>query len=298
MIVRPRHFAFNPEKQRQLDSLQVDPALTQEQKDLVNEIGTDQPFFTDVQSFCFYCAEKLTVPAVVWSGSNGREPGGSAEIWLHPKCAEHLCARLSRDADELKIGKHNANERLLSWKQSHPFRYRSPHDRIRWMDFLTVHELSREFDLPARVVRYRLSAYLKRGELHEGDDYRHEDFKDERHFVWKVNPMTFMRLTNLNPKTLTLIPLPTVNEPSTRVDEPVNESHATVNDTSNKTHRVDNDSDDDRSQHFVHREMIDLLKEQLHIKDGQLKDQAEQSRQVNELNVKLMGATLQQSKKI
>ena len=165
------------------------------------------------------------------------------------------------------------------------------------MDFLTVHELSREFDIPARVVRYRLSAYLKRGKLHEGEDYRHEDFKDERHFVWKVNPLTFMRLTNLKPKTLPLTPLPIVNEPSTRVDEPANHSHPSVNDIPNAPGGVDN-SADDRSQKPVHREMIDLLKDQLRVKDGQLKEQAEQYRQINDLNVKLMGATLQQSQKI
>ena len=44
--------------------------------------------------------------------------------------------------------------------------------------------------------------------------------------------------------------------------------------------------------------MIDLLKEQIQVKDGQLKDQGEQLKETHELNLKLTGTMLQQAQKI
>jgi hypothetical protein len=120
MIVRPNHFRFDRQKQRQLDELAVDETLTSDQQELIGELGVDQPFFNDVQSFCFYCSEKLTVPAVAWHGSNGESRGDAVEIWLHPKCAEHLAARIQRDVNELKSGKRSADEQLAAWKRDHP----------------------------------------------------------------------------------------------------------------------------------------------------------------------------------
>jgi hypothetical protein len=120
MIVRPEHFAFDREKLQHLLQLGIDETLTQDQKELVSELGTDEPFFTEVQSFCFYCCERLTVPAVAWHGSGGKQPGDTIEIWLHPKCAEQLSARIQRDVNELKIGKQKADEQLGAWKRDHP----------------------------------------------------------------------------------------------------------------------------------------------------------------------------------
>ena len=120
MIVRPEQFRFNVEKARDLSALAVDETLTQEQKDLVSEPDTDQPFLTEVRSFCFYCAEKLTVPAIAWHGCAGKHPGDTTEVWLHPKCADQLSARIRRDANELKIGKQKADEQLDAWKRDHP----------------------------------------------------------------------------------------------------------------------------------------------------------------------------------
>jgi hypothetical protein len=120
MIVRPKHFAFDREKQRQLDQLATDETLSEDQRALANEAGANEPFFTEVQSFCFYCAEKLTVPAIVWHGAGGNNPGDSAEIWLHPKCADQLSARIQRDVNEFTVGKLNADEQLATWKRDHP----------------------------------------------------------------------------------------------------------------------------------------------------------------------------------
>src|SRR5437016_3291271 len=120
MIVRPKHFEFDREKQRQLEQLATDETLSQDQRELASELGTNQPFITEVHCFCFYCAEKLTVPAIVWHGCAGKTAGDATEIWLHPKCAEQLSARIQRDVNELKIGKKQADEQLATWKRDHP----------------------------------------------------------------------------------------------------------------------------------------------------------------------------------
>lgn len=98
------------------------------------------------------------------------------------------------------------------------------------MDFLTIHQLSREFDLPARVVRYRLLSYLQAGKLNEGEDFRREYYKDERHFVWKVNPLSFMRASGLRAASLPEGRLPIVNEPITKQPVRVTKKESPVND--------------------------------------------------------------------
>ena len=120
MIVHPKHFAFDREKQRQLEQLATDETFTQEQREFIDEAATNEPFFTDVHSFCFYCAEKLTVPAIVWHGCAGKHSGDTTEIWLHPKCAEQLSARIQRDVSQMNIGKEKADEQLAAWKRDHP----------------------------------------------------------------------------------------------------------------------------------------------------------------------------------
>lgn len=116
MIVRSNHFQYDRDNAREIQELASDKTLSQEQRDLVAELGTDQPFFTEVQSYCFYCGERLTVPAVMWHGNDGKRSGEPAEIWLHPKCAEQLSARIQRDINELKLGKKSADEQLQQWK--------------------------------------------------------------------------------------------------------------------------------------------------------------------------------------
>ena len=120
MIIRPKDFAFDLAKQHQLEQLAIDKSLTQEQREIIGEHGTAEPFATEVQSFCFYCSEKLTVPAVVWHGCDGKHAGDTAEIWLHPKCAEQFSGRIQRDINELKTGKQKADEQFAAWKRRHP----------------------------------------------------------------------------------------------------------------------------------------------------------------------------------
>jgi predicted transcriptional regulator len=60
------------------------------------------------------------------------------------------------------------------------------------MPFLTLHELSLQFDIPVRVLRYRLRQLLQAGKLAEGEDYRRDNFVDGTHFAWKINPSYVM----------------------------------------------------------------------------------------------------------
>jgi hypothetical protein len=70
--------------------------------------------------FCFLCREALSLPAVYWAGgSPDNPPSYGAEIWLHPKCAKGLAARLARDAKEVENGKVAADEWLRRWKEQH-----------------------------------------------------------------------------------------------------------------------------------------------------------------------------------
>ena len=104
MIVRSKHFEFDLERSRETEHLAADETLSKDQRERVRAAGDDQPFLADAASHCFYCGEKLTIPAIMW---NGRSGGGkdAAEVWLHPKCAAALATGLSRDAEELGFGK-------------------------------------------------------------------------------------------------------------------------------------------------------------------------------------------------
>ena len=186
------------------------------------------------------------------------------------------------------------------------------------MEFVTIHDLSREFNVPARVIRYRLIHLIADGKLKEHDDFRRDDFKDDQHFVWKINPLSFMRATALKPSTpvnqidnhlVTPVadadnqPIPTVNQPEKHVENTGNESLPRVNQTDNNPPSGVNeigltDNKADTKEPSLEREMIDLLKEQVKVKDGQLKEQGEQLKDLNDLNVKLTGTMLQQNQKI
>jgi hypothetical protein len=106
MIIRSNHFEFDREKSREIADLADDETLNTEQRDLIRTAGEVQPFITEPASHCFYCGEKLTIPAIMWNGRS-RDGKDALEIWLHPKCAENLAAGLLRDAEELGFGEHS-----------------------------------------------------------------------------------------------------------------------------------------------------------------------------------------------
>lgn len=114
MIVRPEH--FDSTRDNEATALAKDPAFSSAEKSLLRELGREEPFFTEPPTFCFYCGEKLTIPAIMWHGRHPTIVNETSEIWLHPKCAEAFCARLARDLNEFKLGKETADKKLQEWK--------------------------------------------------------------------------------------------------------------------------------------------------------------------------------------
>lgn len=175
------------------------------------------------------------------------------------------------------------------------------------MEFVTIHDLSRELDVSARVIRYHLTRLIAAGKLKNEDDYRRDDFKDPLHFEWRINPASFMRESGLKPKNSalkfadhlgndSLTPVNnTVDEPLSKPVQPVIEPPPIVTQPPNP---VIQSVDQSAAISSLHREIIDTLKEQVHVKDEQIRDLSKQNRDANELNFKLNSALLQQGTEI
>ena len=192
------------------------------------------------------------------------------------------------------------------------------------MELVTIHDLSRQFNIPSRVVRYRLQKLIVAGKLKEGEDFQREDFKDDQHFVWKINPLSFMRETGLQrispPPKMTLPVNETGNSSATPDNNlgnqsfgatnlpahseipPVNTSSTVVNQTAHSDNKTVNNAGDEAAaraeDRAFEREMIDFMKEQIKTKDELIRDQGKQLREEKELNRSLNSALLQQGQKI
>jgi hypothetical protein len=184
------------------------------------------------------------------------------------------------------------------------------------MDFITLHDLSRELNIPARVVRYRFHQLRESGKLIEHEDFRRDDYVDEQHFTWKINPLSYMRETGKNvappPAGLDFPDTPSqplgsqvvnkhetsVNNIDTNITKPINKVNAGGN---------------ERGSHVetkpeappLEREMIEFMKDQIHEKDQQLKTKDEQIKVISEqlkgtteLNIKLVGQNVHQGERI
>ncbi|MEX0287780.1 MAG: hypothetical protein AB3N14_01615 [Flavobacteriaceae bacterium] len=192
------------------------------------------------------------------------------------------------------------------------------------MEFITVHELSRQFNISARSVRYRLLRLIDARKFKNGEDYRREDYVDPQHFVWKINPESFLRETQLQRTSPPTEPALVVNESG---NQPLTDRQPVVHTSGNHhpgspqsannpvTPGVNHGSQSvnhrgnqfaNKAEATVHtvalqgieREMIDMLKTQLTVKDTQIKDLTQQVNGVNELNLKLNAALLQNGEKI
>lgn len=183
---------------------------------------------------------------------------------------------------------------------------------------MTIHDLSREMNIPARVVRYRFHQLRQAGKLVEGDDFRREDYVDEQHFTWLINPLAYMRETGkavapppvgihfpkIEPPVsppgyhdgnqLGNNPQPVVNQVDTKSAAPVNQAPPSGN-----------DSDTKPPVPSLEREMIEFLKDQigekdsqLHTKDEQIKGLSEQLKESSDLNVRLVGQNVHQANRI
>ncbi|MBL9185863.1 MAG: hypothetical protein JNK23_00150 [Opitutaceae bacterium] len=162
------------------------------------------------------------------------------------------------------------------------------------MEFLTLHELSLRLDVSVRVLRSRLRQLLQAGKLIENVDCKRDGYVDETHFVWLVNPVAFMRATELQPVAKPVSPVAatasqSVNQPgstASRVDTP-------LADRPDQTlPKVDSQTPS------MEREIIDLLKGQMRVKDVQIADLSEQNKALNSLHLKLTGQIVQQADRI
>jgi len=160
------------------------------------------------------------------------------------------------------------------------------------MEFLTLHQLSRELNKPEKVLRYKFKKLLKKNTLVEGEDFIREGYIDDKHFLFKINPIRFAQLTELSPS-----PLPDTNgyQPGTNTDtNGYQVGTKVVTNTDTKTPEADTNignqqkttDANDAQESFnktVTNEFIDLMKEQLREKDKQLKEKDDQLKSKDEL---------------
>ncbi|KKN06898.1 hypothetical protein LCGC14_1072570 [marine sediment metagenome] len=135
--------------------------------------------------------------------------------------------------------------------------------------FLTIKELSKEFGIAERNCRYRFFTLMKNQKLVEGEDYKKEDYKDETHFTWRINPLSFGQKANLQP-----IPYPPVTKPVTNeaeVDTNGNQDYSEVvelfkvlyEDKKKEVERLLTDAD-------KHREAMEKERDEVHALTGAL----------------------------
>ena len=138
-------------------------------------------------------------------------------------------------------------------------------------EFITLRELERRFVESERVVRHVFKKLIRENKLIKDRDYCVENFKDERHFIYKIDSG---RIAELAPE---LTPI--------RVEkkEPVNQAdnHALTKPQNgqqvvNQTKTVDNEPANQN-----------ILLEQLRVKDGQIQEKDKQIKRLQEDNVEL-----------
>ena len=164
------------------------------------------------------------------------------------------------------------------------------------MEFLTLHELSRELNKPERQLRHKFKNLLKKNILSEGEDFIRDGYVDDQHFIFKINPLRFVELTQLNPAPL---PDTTGYQVGTNVDnnldnsgyhvgtKPVNNIDTTPQEFGTNSGSQQQDIGTSDTQEIViddiTNDFIDLLKQQLREKDKQLSVKDEQLKAKDDL---------------
>jgi hypothetical protein len=160
------------------------------------------------------------------------------------------------------------------------------------MEFITLHELSRQLNKPERQLRHKFKNLLKQNTLIEGEDFIREGYIDDQHFVFKINPVRFVALTQLNPA-----PLPDNNgyQVGNHVDnngyqvdnKSVNNIDTTPQEAGTNGGNQQPHSSTSDTQEIVlddiTNDYIELLKEQLREKDKQLSVKDEQLKAKDDL---------------
>ena len=160
------------------------------------------------------------------------------------------------------------------------------------MEFLTLHELSRELNKPERQLRHKFKNLLKKNTLVEGEDFIREGYIDDQHFVFKINPLRFAELTQLHP---TPLPDTTGYQVGTKADnsgyqvatKSVNNSDTTPQESGtnvgNQQPRINTSDTQEIVLDDITNDYIELLKEQLREKDKQLSVKDEQLKAKDDL---------------
>jgi hypothetical protein len=160
------------------------------------------------------------------------------------------------------------------------------------MEFLTLHQLSRELNKPERVLRHKFKNLHKKNILVEGEDFIREGYIDDQHFVFKINPVRFAQLADLAPapplgntgyqpvNNLDNTGYQTVTNSVTNFD--ANPPVSDTNRGNQKENTVATDTQESMNTSMAN-DFITLLKEQLHEKDKQLAEKDELLKSSNEL---------------
>jgi hypothetical protein len=160
------------------------------------------------------------------------------------------------------------------------------------MEFLTLHELSRELNKPERQLRHKFKNLLKKNTLVEGEDFIREGYIDDQHFVFKINPLRFAELTQLHP---TPLPDTTGYQVGTKADnsgyqvatKSVNNTDTTPQESGtnvgNQQPKINTSDTQEIVLDDITNDYIELLKEQLREKDKQLSVKDEQLKAKDDL---------------
>lgn len=185
--------------------------------------------------------------------------------------------------------------------------------------FLTIHELSTQFNISAKAIRSRLHKLIAAGKLVEHTDFIRDKYIDPTHFEWRVNPTTFMRASGLmlSPVSLRTHQTPLATPSANPIGEPgkPTDSQAIATETragtqppptvsqrepagSKTATQSDSQGGEPNGTTSIWREMIDFLKHQIGVKDTQIKDLTEQKKAADELNRSLIGQVVQLNSRI
>ena len=64
-------------------------------------------------------------------------------------------------------------------------------------DRITLHQLSTSLDIPERRLRHKLRRLAKAGKLREEEDFTKEQYQDQFHFTYMVDPLRFVQEAKL-----------------------------------------------------------------------------------------------------
>jgi hypothetical protein len=160
------------------------------------------------------------------------------------------------------------------------------------MEFVTLPQLARELNKPEKVLRYKFKKLLRMNTLVEGEDFVREGFIDDKHFLYKINPVRFVALTQLNPAPLPdqngyqtannvdTNGYPVVNQTVTKLDNKPQETDTNIG---NQQETVRESHTQQSTDPSMTKDFIELMKEQLRKKDEQLKEKDDQLKSKDEL---------------